>query len=46
MIKRCIETGWTSVMIDGSDLPFEQNLAKTRRVMEMATPVCVSSRVL
>ena len=41
MIKRCIETGWTSVMIDGSDLPFEQNLAKTRRVMEMAVPAGV-----
>ena len=37
MIRRCIETGWTSVMIDASHLPFEQNLAMSREVVEMAT---------
>ena len=37
MIQRCIETGWTSVMVDASHLPFEQNLAMSRRVVEMAT---------
>ncbi len=36
MIRRCIETGWTSVMIDASHLPFEQNLAMSREVVEMA----------
>jgi len=35
-IKRCIDTGWTSVMYDGSDLPFEENLNNTRKVAEMA----------
>ena len=37
MIRRCIETGWTSVMVDASHLPFEQNLAMSREVVEMAT---------
>jgi ketose-bisphosphate aldolase len=36
MIKKCIDTGWTSVMIDGSHLPFEENLAETRKVNEWA----------
>ena len=31
MIARCIETGWTSVMIDASDRPYEENLALRRR---------------
>jgi ketose-bisphosphate aldolase len=37
MIKKCIDTGWTSVMIDGSHLPFDQNLAETRKVNDWAT---------
>jgi ketose-bisphosphate aldolase len=36
MIKKCIDTGWTSVMIDGSHLPFDQNLAETRKVNQWA----------
>jgi ketose-bisphosphate aldolase len=36
MIKKCIDTGWTSVMIDGSHLPFDENLAATRKVNEWA----------
>jgi ketose-bisphosphate aldolase len=36
MIKKCIETGWTSVMIDGSHLPFDENLAETRKVVGWA----------
>lgn len=35
-IKRCIDTGWTSVMYDGSSLPFQENLANTVKVAEMA----------
>ncbi len=38
MIRKCIETGWTSVMIDASDKPFEENMKITRQVLEMATP--------
>ena len=41
MIERCVETGWTSVMIDASDLPFEENLASSRRIVEIAKEVGV-----
>ncbi len=34
----CIETGFSSVMIDGSHLTFEENAALTRRVVEIAHP--------
>lgn len=36
LAKRCVAAGYTSVMIDGSKLPFEQNVEVTRRVVEMA----------
>ena len=32
----CIESGFSSVMIDGSHLPFEENVALTRQVVEFA----------
>jgi len=41
-IKECIDAGWTSVMIDASSKPFEENLAMTREVVEMAKPNNVS----
>lgn len=34
--KDCIDGGFTSVMIDGSKLPFEENIALTKRVVEYA----------
>ncbi|MCI5772887.1 MAG: class II fructose-1,6-bisphosphate aldolase [Clostridiales bacterium] len=34
--KSCIDGGFTSVMIDGSHLPFEENIAVTRKVVEYA----------
>ena len=36
--KEVIDGGFTSVMIDGSHLPFEENIAVTRRVVEYAHP--------
>ncbi|HHT15987.1 MAG TPA: class II fructose-1,6-bisphosphate aldolase [Clostridiales bacterium] len=36
--KACIDGGFTSVMIDGSHLPFEENIALTRKVVEYAHP--------
>jgi fructose-bisphosphate aldolase class II len=39
---KCIEAGFTSVMIDGSFLKFEDNVALTRRVVEAARPKGVS----
>jgi tagatose 1,6-diphosphate aldolase GatY/KbaY len=35
-IRHCLELGYTSVMIDGSHLPFEDNLAITRAVVGAA----------
>ena len=34
--KSCIDGGFTSVMIDGSSKPFEENIAVTRKVVEYA----------
>ncbi len=34
--KSCIDGGFSSVMIDKSGLPFEENIAETRRVVEYA----------
>lgn len=36
LCKSCIDGGFTSVMIDGSHLSFEENIALTRRVVEYA----------
>ena len=36
--KDCIDGGFTTVMIDGSHLPFEENIALTKRVVEYAHP--------
>jgi len=35
-VSKCVEAGFTSVMIDGSFLKFEENVALTRRVVESA----------
>lgn len=37
MIETCVDMGWTSVMIDWSDKPFETNLDASRKVVEMAS---------
>ena len=34
--KQCVDGGFTSVMIDGSKHPFEENIEMTRRVVEYA----------
>ncbi len=34
--KSCIDGGFTSVMIDGSSLPYEENIALTKKVVEYA----------
>lgn len=36
LCKSCIDGGFTSVMIDGSHLPFEDNITLTRKVVEYA----------
>ena len=41
-ILRAIRDGFTSVMIDGAHLPFEENIAITKKVVEVAHPLNVS----
>ncbi len=36
LIQACILAGYSSVMIDASRLPFEDNIAQTRQVVELA----------
>ncbi len=36
LCKDCIENGFSSVMIDGSHLPYDENVALTKRVVEYA----------
>ena len=36
LCKACIDGGFSSVMIDGSHLPFEENIAVTKKVVEYA----------
>lgn len=36
LCKNCIEMGFSSVMIDGSHLPYEENVALTKKVVEYA----------
>jgi len=36
LAKSCIETGFSSVMIDGSHLPYEENIGLTTRVVELS----------
>ena len=38
LIRECLEAGWTSVMIDASAKPFEENLALSRQVVALARP--------
>jgi len=38
LIAECIDAGWSSVMIDASSKPFEENLAVSKQVVEMAHP--------
>jgi len=42
IIERCINEGFTSVMIDGSDLTFEENIDITKKVVDMAKPKGIS----
>ena len=36
LCKSCIDNGFSSVMIDGSHLPYEENVALTKQVVEYA----------
>lgn len=36
VIRQCIDAGWTTVMFDGSSLPFEENLAQSKEAYDVA----------
>ena len=42
LAAECIKAGFTSVMFDGSQLPFAENIRKTAEVTAMALPLGVS----
>lgn len=42
MIKRAINLGFTSIMIDASSLPFEENIKFTKQVVDMCHPKNIS----
>lgn len=42
LVERCLDAGFDSVMIDASEQPFEENVATTRRVVEIAAPYGVN----
>ena len=42
LCKLCIDGGFSSVMIDGSHLPLEENIALTKKVVDYAKPKGVS----
>ena len=42
VIKQAVDYGFTGVMYDGSSLPFDQNVEKTRAAVEIAHPHGVS----
>lgn len=41
-VIKCIRYGFSSVMIDGSQLPLEGNIAITKKILEIATPLGIS----
>jgi ketose-bisphosphate aldolase len=42
MIQKCIDAGWSSVMIDASSRPFAENVALSKQVVAMARPRGIS----
>ena len=45
LIQECIDAGWTSVMIDASSKPFDENIALSKKVIDMARPENISVEV-
>ncbi|GHU74230.1 fructose-bisphosphate aldolase [Clostridia bacterium] len=44
-VRACLDAGYTSVMFDGSRLPFDENVDLTRRAVEMAGGVPVEGEI-
>jgi tagatose 1,6-diphosphate aldolase GatY/KbaY len=47
LVARCLDAGFDSVMIDASEKPLDENIALTRKVVEMAHPygACVEAEL-
>ena len=45
LAEQCVRAGYTSVMIDGSPLPFDENVALTRSVVAMAGDLPVEAEL-
>ena len=45
LIEECIKSGWTSVMIDASSKPFDENMALSKQVIDMARPEDITVEV-
>lgn len=41
-VLKCMRFGFSSVMIDGSKLPLDENIAITKKVIEIASPLGIS----
>ena len=46
LCKECIDGGFTAVMIDGSSLPYEENIAVAKKVAEYAHDVAARGRYI
>ena len=44
-IRRCVDAGYTSIMVDGSRLPFEENVALVRKAVEAAGSATVEAEL-
>lgn len=44
-VRGCLEAGFTSIMVDGSRLPFEENVDLSRRAVELARPYPVEAEL-
>ena len=45
LAEYCMKVGYTSIMIDGSLLPFEENIALSKRVVDMAGDIPVEAEL-
>lgn len=47
LVEQCLKAGFNSVMFDGSELPFEENIKLTKEVVKMAKPygACVEAEL-
>ena len=44
-IQKAVDNGFTSVMLDASDLPLEENIALTEKVVRLCRPLGISVEV-